>query len=352
MSKTKKLLSIIAIIVLVLTTSVVSPARAVSFTLAADRISDSDVSATNVTHNITLTTHLPLAQNEYVDITFPVALGSIVAHANVTCSGTLIGTRQAAQIARCTNPLVGAFAPGAVTVTVTGMTNTASPGSQSVSIISYNAGGGTIYESATVMVAIINSVTMSANVPSSLTFAIAGLGTSTAINSATTTGSSTPTQINFGSLVASTTYSSVMGQQLNVTTNANFGFRVTVEQDQNMVSLSGATIDSFANNSAPVSPIAWTAPTGTLDATTTYGHMGFTTSDATMSSTTPNLYVGDKWMGFTGTGTQEVMYHNGPADGSTQDKGSVKIAYRIQITALQESGDYTNSLTYVATPTY
>ena len=49
---------------------------------------------------------------------------------------------------------------------------------------------------------------------------------------------------------------------------------------------------------------------------------------------------------------QEVMYHGGPADGSMQDKGSVEVAYRIQITALQEAGDYTNTLTYVATPTY
>jgi hypothetical protein len=352
MSKTKKLLSIIVLFVTILSTSVVSPAQAVSFTLASDRISDSDVNATNVTHNISLTTHVSLAQNEYIDITFPAALGSIIAHANVTCSGTLNGTRQSAQVARCTNPLVGAFAPGVVNVTVTGMTNTGTPGTQLIGISSHNAGGGTTYESATVAVAIINSVTVQANVPSSLTFSVNGLATSTPVNSATTTGSSTATQINFGTLVASTTYSSVMGQQLSVITNASFGFKVTVEQDQNLVSLSGATIDSFANNTPPVSPAAWSAPTGTLDATSTYGHMGFTTNDATLSSTTPNLYVGDKWMGFTGTGTQEIMFHTGPADGSMQDKGSVKVAYRIQITALQEAGDYTNSLTYVATPTY
>ncbi len=334
----------------------VGTARAASLTTVSDRISDSDKSVA-ASHVITFTSKTALANNEYFEITLPSTNGAgTAALANVTCSGTggTLTKFLPADPGRTVRCLAGAggYTAGTTTVTITSVTNPSVEGSYSVPVVSSNSGGTTMYESATAMYAIVSSVAVLANVPSTLTFAITGLGTSTVINTATTTGSSTPSQINFGTLVASTTYSSVMGQQLHVTTNASYGFKVTVEQDQNMASLSGATIDSFQNNIAPSSPIAWTAPTGTLDATTTYGHMGFTTDDVSLSSTTPNLYAGNKWMGFTAATPQEVMYHNGPADGSTQDKGSVKVAYRIQISALQEAGDYTNTLTYVATPTY
>jgi hypothetical protein len=48
----------------------------------------------------------------------------------------------------------------------------------------------------------------------------------------------------------------------------------------------------------------------------------------------------------------EVMYNGSPSDGSTQNVGLAKVAYRVQISALQEAGDYTNTLTYTVTPTY
>lgn len=354
MSKTKKLLSIIVLVSMVISTNLTNVVQAASITNAFDRISDSKPSEANVTHNITFTPHATLDPSDYYEITLATEFGDIPADTNITCTptaGSLTRSLFSAEKARCT--AASGFSPATTTVTITGVNNPAAEGSYLVTIKAYDSSAGfAVLEQVTMVVAIVNNVVMSANVPSSLIFSISGLGTSTPINSATTTGSSTANTINFGALVASTTYSSVMGQQLSVTTNASYGYKVTVEQDQNMVSLSGATIDSFQNNAAPASPIAWTAPTGTLDATTTYGHMGFTTDDATLSSTTPSLYVGNKWMGFTGAGTQEVMYHTGPADGSTQDKGSVKIAYRIQISALQEAGDYTNTLTYVATPTY
>ena len=47
------------------------------------------------------------------------------------------------------------------------------------------------------------------------------------------------------------------------------------------------------------------------------------------------------------------MYHDGPADGVTEDIGRVTVGYQIQITALQEAGDdYNTTLTYIATPTF
>jgi hypothetical protein len=46
------------------------------------------------------------------------------------------------------------------------------------------------------------------------------------------------------------------------------------------------------------------------------------------------------------------MYHNGPSDGLTADIGTTTVAYTVGITALQEAGDYSNTLTYICTPTY
>jgi hypothetical protein len=347
MLKSKKLISIIAIASLVLSTSLSSSVKAASIVAASDRLSDSDLSVT-ATHNITFTPNLTLALNEYFEVNLPSAFGTIAGSGNLTCPGSLTASVIGApsRQARCTASS-GTYNAATTTMTITGVTNPVSAGSYSISISSFTS-GGVVKEGINVVVAIISSVSVSANVPSSLTFAIVPLATSTVVNGATTTAASATTSIGFGNLQVGT--SSIMGQQLQVTTNANYGFKVTVEQDQNLTSNSGSTIDAFQLGTPPGTPIAWTSPTGVLDSLNTYGHMGFTTDDTSLSGGNP--YGSGMWMGFTGATTQEIMYHNGPADGSTQSKGMAKVAYRVQITALQEAGDYANTLTYVATPTY
>jgi hypothetical protein len=50
---------------------------------------------------------------------------------------------------------------------------------------------------------------------------------------------------------------------------------------------------------------------------------------------------------------RQVFSHNGPSNGVAQDKGVAHVLYSVQIGSLQEAGnDYTNTLTYVATPTF
>lgn len=348
----KKLLSIIAMVALIFSSSLVDWVNAASIISASDRLSDSDVSVTNVTHTIAFRPLQNLALNDYFQVTLPAEFGTIANATQVTCPGALSASVPGApsRIAKCTSD-AGTFIAATTTITITGVTNPAVAGSYTIAIASYNS-GGTLKENVNVMVAIVPSVSVTANVPSTLNFVISPLSTSTAVNGATTTAAAATTSINFGSLQVGT--SSIMGHSLHVTTNASYGFKVTVEQDQSLTSNTGSTIDSFQIGTPPGSPIAWTAPTGVLDSKNTYGHMGFTIDDDTLSSGNPyNVGVtGDRWMGFTGSSTQEIMYHNGPADGSTQSKGLARVAYRIQITALQEAGDYSNTLTYVATPTY
>ncbi len=46
------------------------------------------------------------------------------------------------------------------------------------------------------------------------------------------------------------------------------------------------------------------------------------------------------------------MYNNAPADGVTQNIGKVNVGYQLEVTDWQESGIYSNTITYVCTPFY
>jgi hypothetical protein len=349
MRKHKKLIALMIILSVITSSGLVAPAKAASITNAFDRLDDSHPGVTTK-HNITYVTHSTLAVGESIKITLPVDFSAIAATADFTCPNANFTKtlEDAGQTAVCTAINVPLTAPATSSIEIANIVNPNTEASYKINLATYN--GASLKEKIDVMVAIISNVSVFANVPSTLTFTILPLATSTDVNGATTTAASATTSIDFGNLIASTTYSHIIGQELRVITNANYGFKVTVEQDQDLTSNTGSNIDSFQDGTAPVAPIAWTTPLGQLDVKNTYGHMGFTTDDGTLSNNDP--YGNDKWMGFTGSTTQEVMYHTGAADGLAQDKGMVKVAYRIQISPLQEAGDYANVLTYVATPTY
>ncbi|MEI8361023.1 MAG: hypothetical protein WCG01_02760 [bacterium] len=348
MQKHKKTLALLAILSLVVTngfySSLVNIANAGSLTSAKDTISNSNVSA-SATHVIKFTTKTALIAGDEIQANFAGGFTNVLA-VNTTCTGAAFagGTLPAANTVNCA--AAGVIATNTVlTITVTGVVNPGTAGSQIISLNSKHTGfGSPAIDRADVMVAIISNVAVSAYVPSSLLFTISPVATGTNVNNGVTTSMSATTSLAFGTLTVGT--SSIMAQQLAVTTNAGYGYTVTVEQNQDLTSNSGAIIDSFKDGTPTRS--VWSAPLGTLDATTTYGHMGFTSDDATLQA---NFAAGE-YDGFIGTTPEEVMYHTGPADGSTQNKGLAKVAYRIQISALQEAGDYYNTLTYVATPTY
>jgi hypothetical protein len=93
-----------------------------------------------------------------------------------------------------------------------------------------------------------------------------------------------------------------------------------------------------------------------LDQQWTYGHLGITTDDADLGTidtvTAVNDFTGRKYAGNIDQ-PRLVFAHLGPADGVTQNKGKARVGYQIEIGDLQEAGnDYTNTLTYVATPTF
>jgi hypothetical protein len=225
------------------------------------------------------------------------------------------------------------------------------------------SGGDTnpIADNGDTRVAIIDNVTVTASVETIFTFSIHGVGEGLSINgdSASTAGTSTATSVPFG--VIAPGVPKVMAQELRVNTNAINGFAVTVFADQTLTSANGATIDPFVNGAPTITdvPLSWSSnqPAGVLGSPNTWGHWGLTTDDTTLSSTTINYvggagdanYVGD----FINTPV-EVFYHTTPVlSTSGQGIGSTTVAYKVQITTLQEAAtDYTATLTYIATPVF
>lgn len=200
-------------------------------------------------------------------------------------------------------------------------------------------------------VAIIDNVDVTAIVNTSFTFVISGLATSTTVNGTTTTGSTTATAIPFGVLTSGAI--KTMGQRLNVTTNARNGFVVTVEQDQNLLSSTGADIDGFIDGAYTNTPATWVAPTPTIGNENSWGHWGLTTEDSNLNAQLGGGTFAGTLFVAASTTPRHIFAHSGPSDGTTADVGETDVAYNIQITPLQEAGDdYNTILTYIATPTF
>jgi hypothetical protein len=200
------------------------------------------------------------------------------------------------------------------------------------------------------MVAIVDTVTVSAAVDTTFTFTVAGLPGGTAINGTTTTGSTTATTIPFGTLadgVASTT-----AQQLSVTTNAANGFVVTVQTDGGLLSTTGAEISSFIEGADTATPTTWQSPVPVVGSDNTYGHWGLTTNDSSIGVGLADDFADNQFVAASTTPV-EVFRNDGPSDGATAHLGRTQVGYQVEISALQEAAeDYSATLTYVATPVF
>lgn len=208
--------------------------------------------------------------------------------------------------------------------------------------------GGTQTDIGKAMVVIIDTVTVSATVDTTFTFEVLGVGSGELVNGTSTTGSSTPTAIAFGTLsagVASTT-----AQELRVVTNASQGYVVTVAQTGEFIASNNATIDSFSNGSYVTSPTAWQSPSGIPGSPNTFGHWGLTSDDATTTRSVE--FVSNTWVAASTTPIV-IMSHTGPTDGTGTGEGTTRVGYRVEVSALQEAAtDYSTSLRYVATPIF
>ncbi len=351
--------------------------RAAALFDLSDTLTDSDLSALSA-HRLQFTTTNALDADDTIQVTLdPTSslftvnnLGASDFHSTSTVKvvGNAVGactgdpsevyvstTTEIITLTVCTGDTVAAgvirFTMGATTTPK--ITNPVSAGSRIIRIATRNEGGllsTDVIDSGDARVYIIDDVVVTASVDSIFTFSITGVADGLSVNgSATTTATSTTsTSIPFETLAPNV--SKVLAQDLAVTTNAANGFTVTVVQDQNLTSSTGADIDLFDNGATTSSPVAWRTPRNTLNEQWTYGHLGITSEDATLSN--GDNFGTSLWAGNIDV-PREVFYHTGPSDGLTPNEGTTRVGYQIEIDSLQEAGnDYTNTLTYVATPTF
>ena len=357
----------------------INNANAAALTNFSDVLNDSDLSANSI-HRLTFTTSNALDDGDSILITLDYGdddfvigfLGAtdFVAQTGLTAVATCGGGTNEVTVATTTG--AGANAD-TITLTVCAgdtiaagqisfqmgatsspkITNPAAAGSAQIRVQTRNTeDSDNTLDSGDAFVFIINDVDVRASVDSTFSFTIAGVANGSTVNgSATTTATSTTAgMINFGTLTPGTAYTAA--QDLTVTTNAANGFRVTVYEDQNLTSSTGADIDLFENGSTTTPAVAWITPRNTLNQEWTYGHFGITSEDVSLS--TGDAFGTALWSGaFTAAAPLEVFYHNGPSDGATASQGATRVGFAIEVESLQEAAnDYSNTLTYVATPVF
>ncbi|MEL6804912.1 MAG: hypothetical protein AAFO91_14145, partial [Bacteroidota bacterium] len=222
------------------------------------------------------------------------------------------------------------------------------PGTEDSYEFDITSGDGANNDSGHTRVAILDNVDVTAAVDTTFDFTVTGFSAAgTAINGTTTTATSSSTEIPFGTLQAGVI--ETIAQRLNVTTNAIQGFVVTVEQDQDLLSSTGATIDSFVDGSYIDVPALWQSPANNISLDNTWGHWGLTSEDSDLNT---DEFGSNLWVAASTT-PRQVFSHTGPSDGVTTDIGSTTVGYQIEITPLQEAADdYSTTLTYIATPTF
>lgn len=231
----------------------------------------------------------------------------------------------------------------------------------------------TTLDKATVRIAIIDAVTITAEVQATLSCEVSGVTSGTDFNASPPGGNTygtagfdtTATTIPFGILNASTATQS--GQLIKASTNGTNGFYVAVKHYEcnteatkgTLCSAGGDDIDVFKDGTLQdnTAPAAWTAPAATVGAESTYGHIGYGVTDLTLDDLndgggTANRFSTAKFAGLSTT-YEAVLSHNGPADGTgTDTNGQGYVVYKIQISGFQPAGLYSGTISYLCTGRY
>ncbi|MEA3398261.1 MAG: hypothetical protein U9R06_00765 [Patescibacteria group bacterium] len=314
-----------------------------AMTSVSDTLSDSDTSATDVTHTIQFTIGTALTSGQYYQFTIPVDFSGF-ATSSIDCpdpigstTKQIIGTSATGYDIRCT--AAGDIATGTKTFIATSTTNISIQGDYTIGVYTKTAANAEI-EGRDTKIYIIDEVSVSATVNATLSFAISTTTPDDAIHGENMTGTSSPTSVAFGT-ITSTDGPYIMGHDLTVSTNADNGYTVTVEQDKALQTGAGATIDSYSTSATST----WGVPAGNYLDDTTWGHWAVTSDDT-------EYFQALSFKGLDGTTALPVLAHSGPVNGATDGVGIATVAYKLAITDLQEAGDYSNTLTYICTPTY
>lgn len=234
-------------------------------------------------------------------------------------------------------------------------------------IVQHLNNAGSVVDSTTTSVGVIEAVRVTASVAPQISFQIIGVGAgSTAACGITTSVATTPTAVPFGDLYISAFKHAA--QSLSVSTNANNGFAVTVLANDQMglngTSCAGADGTGLTNcipdpnggNTAMDYNVndAWSS------ASTTDKGFAYSLDDANSTTTEAFSYN-------IGTGNctgSNYCARQFPDNAATEpattifsatapaDNDNVYVCYKSIISATQAAGNYENNLTYTATATF
>lgn len=351
----KKATSIIASLALILVMN--GSATAASLTSVKDILSGvgSSAPSTVATHTIYVTTATAIATSGSVLVDFDAtnqdfSFGSL-GTADVSATGgsvtwtdeTITNTTTTKTISF---PFTGALAASsAITLTIGGtnkITNPSTTGTKNIAITTRNASAADV-DTQTAKIAIISGVAVTAEISTTLTFAIAGTSTGASVEGITTDVTSTATSIPFGSLVPGTAKEAA--QTLTVSTNANSGYTISVRTNDILYSGSN-NIDWYTGTND--TPTAWTAPAGTVSNTNT-GFLGYHGGDHALSGgTTTRFVTDDTYAGFSVSAHDEIVYSSAPVTSE-----ATNFVYKIEANSMQPTGNYTGTTaTFICTPTY
>ncbi len=174
---------------------------------------------------------------------------------------------------------------------------------------------------------------------SALTFGMTGIASSTVIEGVTTDIDTTPVSIPYGRLPLNTDLEAA--QRLSVTTNSPEGYQIYMMLGSDLINSSGDVVPAIASTNA--SPAAWdTACVGSAQ-----GCFGYHTGDDTLEGGSTRFAATDTYSRFSTTTLDEVVYSSAPVEGETVD-----MIFKIKARALQEAGQYTTNIRYIAIPVF
>ncbi len=204
-----------------------------------------------------------------------------------------------------------------------------------VAVTTTDGGGSPVYDSINMRVGIVSGVTITAQIDTTLSFAIAG--------GSCDSGTVTATSVDFASIIPGT--AETCTQTLTISTNATGGYTTTTIADAQLTS--GANdIDWFTGTNA--APTAWAAPVSITPNTNT-GYLGYHTNDGVLGTgTTTRFSLADTYAAWSTSTAYEVAYNNGPVTAE-----ATTITYQIEVNTSQPTGNYSGTtITYVSTPIF
>ena len=218
-----------------------------------------------------------------------------------------------------------------------------------------------VIDAVDVRVVLIEAVRVTATVEETLNFAIAGTSSGDTHCGTAAKDDTQLYSVPFGSLTDTNTFYD-LAQKLTVSTNADDGYSVTVFEDDEL-GLDGAN-DPYIPDTACDASVCDHTTSQEWNVATGYDGFGYSLENVSGEGMDARFAYNDTSRTFSAKhfsnrtedatppyqdeeANADIMYNIGPVD-----TNSIYVCYRITVTGIQTAGDYYNTVTYIATPTF